>query len=446
MNITIRPKGQLDLLSQHEISLLEKSNNNPIAELFRKCALAVLSCGSANDDCHALFEKYKRFEINVSRSSRGVQLDLVNAPDEAFVGKTLIRGIQDHLFAVLRDIVYTQYQVPIWESNGQTASDIVFNILRNARSLKPRKKPNMVVCWGGHAISDQEYHYTKEVGYQLGLRSLDICTGCGSGAMKGPMKGATIAHGKQRQNNGRYIGITEPGIIASEAPNAIVNELIIMPNIEKRLEAFVRLGHGIIVFPGGVGTCEEILYLLGILMHPKNKEISLPLVFTGPKKSKSYFLALDNFIQLTLGENASKLYKIIIDDPISVAKYMQSGMKKVQESRQASDDAYHFNWLLHIDYDFQTAFDPIHEHMAKLNLHKNQPSEQLAANLRRAFSGIVAGNVKEQYVGAIQQYGPYQINGDKNIMQQLDILLNSFIAQKRMKISGVYQPCYKIIS
>ena len=31
-------------------------------------------------------------------------------------------------------------------------------------------------------------------------------------------------------------------------------------------EAFVRVGHGIIVFPGGVGTAEEILYLLGVLV------------------------------------------------------------------------------------------------------------------------------------------------------------------------------------
>ena len=32
--------------------------------------------------------------------------------------------------------------------------------------------------------------------------------------MKGPMKGATIGHSKQRITDGRYLGITEPGIIA----------------------------------------------------------------------------------------------------------------------------------------------------------------------------------------------------------------------------------------
>ena len=55
--------------------------------------------------------------------------------------------------------------------------------------------------------------------------------------MKGPMKGATIAHAKQRIHGGRYLGLTEPGIIAAEAPNPIVNELVILPDIEKRLEA-----------------------------------------------------------------------------------------------------------------------------------------------------------------------------------------------------------------
>ena len=84
------------------------------------------------------------------------------------------------------------------------------------------------------------------------------------------MKGATIGHAKQRIRGGRYVGITEPGIIASESPNPIVNSLVIMPDMEKRLEAFVRLGHGIIVFPGGVGTAEEILYLLGVL-HASRK-------------------------------------------------------------------------------------------------------------------------------------------------------------------------------
>ena len=78
------------------------------------------------------------------------------------------------------------------EAPWKSITEAIFHILRNASVLKPRIDPNVVVCWGGHSISREEYDYTKRVGYELGLRGLDICTGCGPGAMKGPMKGATI--------------------------------------------------------------------------------------------------------------------------------------------------------------------------------------------------------------------------------------------------------------
>ena len=98
----------------------------------------------------------------------------------------------------------------------------------------------MVVCWGGHSINENEYLYARRVGNQLGLRELNICTGCGPGAMEAPMKGAAVGHAQQRYKDSRFIGMTEPSIIAAEPPNPLVNELIIMPDIEKRLEAFVR--------------------------------------------------------------------------------------------------------------------------------------------------------------------------------------------------------------
>jgi len=348
---------------------------------------------------------------------------------------------------VLRDIVHLQAQVSVWEGQGESITDMVFRTLRNARALKPRKRPSLIVCWGGHSISDYEYDYTKEVGYRLGLRGLDICTGCGIGAMKGPMKGAYIAHGKQRTTkDSRYIGISEPGIIASEAPNAIVSELIIMPDIEKRLEAFVRSGHGIIVFPGGAGTAEEILYILGVLLHEKNANVELPLVFTGPEKSRAYFEQMDKFIGDTIGEKAQSLYEIIIDDPIKVAKTMNSAMQKVHRNRRKLDDAFFYNWSLHIDEPFQHAFDPTHENMASLNLNKNQSDASLAANLRRAFSGIVAGNIKPNGIDAIKKHGVYKLDGDPEIMKSLDKLLTSFADQQRMKLSGKYIPCYELVT
>jgi predicted Rossmann-fold nucleotide-binding protein len=446
----ISPEGRLEVLSKAEVVKLLDSGQGGLYQTFRNCALAVLNCGSSIDDGKELLERYKSFDISIVQRERGIKLDIKGAPAIAFVDGKMIKGIHEHLFAVLRDIVFVSNEVtdnPKFDmSRSEGITDSVFHILRNANVLRPQRNPNLVVCWGGHSINRVEYNYSKEVGYQMGLRDLDICTGCGPGAMKGPMKGATIGHAKQRLTGGRYLGISEPGIIAAESPNPIVNDLVIMPDIEKRLEAFVRTGHGIIVFPGGAGTAEEILYILGILLHPDNAEIPFPLIFTGPESSREYFKQINEFIGMTLGEEAQQRYKIIVDDPEMVAREMQMAIKEVREFRKSRSDAYYFNWLLKIDEEFQRPFKPNHENMRSLRLHKNQATHLLAANLRRAFSGVVAGNVKDEGIRAIEKYGHFEIHGDSEIMGPMDSLLSAFVKQSRMKLPGkAYVPCYRVI-
>jgi predicted Rossmann-fold nucleotide-binding protein len=446
----ISPEGRLEVLSKTEVAKLLDTSQGGLYKVFRSCALAVLNCGSSIDDGKELLERYSSFDISIIQRERGIKLDIRGAPAIAFVDGQMIKGIHEHLFAVLRDIVYVNFEVvdnPKFDlTRPEGITDAVFHILRNANVLRPQRNPNLVVCWGGHSINRVEYNYSKEVGYQLGLRELDICTGCGPGAMKGPMKGAAIGHAKQRLQGGRYLGISEPGIIAAESPNPIVNDLVIMPDIEKRLEAFVRTGHGILVFPGGAGTAEEILYILGILLHPDNAEMPFPLVFTGPASSREYFEQIDGFIGATLGAEAQKRYKIIVDDPEAVAKEMQMGIRQVREFRKSRSDAYYFNWALKIDQEFQRPFKPTHENMRNLSLHKNQEKHLLAANLRRAFSGVVAGNVKEEGIRAIEKYGQFEIDGEDEIMRPMDALLASFVEQSRMKLPGkAYTPCYRIV-
>lgn len=361
MRASISPRGTMSLLSQLEIERLKKSSNSQLYKLFRNCCLAVLNAGSNTDSSAEIYDKYQDFSVNIIRKERGIKIELIEPPEEAFVDGELIVGIRELLESVLRDILFTgeRYsEEELKDADSATLTHVVFDILRNARTVQAMQEPDMVVCWGGHSISEEEYKYTKEVGYQLGLRGLNICTGCGPGAMKGPMKGATIGHAKQRISGGRYLGLTEPGIIAAEPPNPIVNELVILPDIEKRLEAFIRCAHGIVIFPGGAGTAEELLYLLGILMHPKNQQQSLPVILTGPESSRDYFEALDEFIIETLGEEARQLYRIIIADPASVAQHMSAGMASVKQYRRDSGDAYYFNWTLFIDDNFQRPFVP----------------------------------------------------------------------------------------
>ncbi|WP_437612504.1 nucleotide 5'-monophosphate nucleosidase PpnN [Erwinia sp. V71] len=449
----ISPLGAMDLLSQLEVDMLKQTASSDLYQLFRNCSLAVLNSGSQIDNSQELLSRFESFDINVLRRERGVKLELINPPEDAFVDGRIIRALQANLFAVLRDILFVNGQLSSAErfqhldlDDSIHITNLVFSILRNARALHIGEDPNMVVCWGGHSINAIEYQYCRSVGAQLGLRELNICTGCGPGVMEAPMKGAAVGHAQQRYKEGRFIGLTEPSIIAAEPPNPLVNELIIMPDIEKRLEAFVRIAHGIIIFPGGVGTAEELLYLLGILMNPENSDQVLPLILTGPKESADYFRVLDQFIVNTVGEEARRHYTIIIDDAAEVARQMKKAMPQVKENRRESGDAYSFNWSLRIAPELQVPFMPTHENMASLNLYPNQPPEQLAAALRRAFSGIVAGNVKEIGISQIREKGPYKLHGDARMMHHMDDLLQGFVAQHRMKLPGTaYIPCYEII-
>ncbi len=102
---------------------------------------------------------------------------------------------------MLRDILFVYGQIhntvrfPNLDLESSVhITNLVFSILRNARALHVGEAPNMIVCWGGHSINENEYLYARRVGTQLGLRELNICTGCGPGAMEAPMKGAAVGH------------------------------------------------------------------------------------------------------------------------------------------------------------------------------------------------------------------------------------------------------------
>ncbi|MCW8845104.1 MAG: nucleotide 5'-monophosphate nucleosidase PpnN [Gammaproteobacteria bacterium] len=451
MDATVTPEGSLEVLSQQEVQQLRHLGEGGMHELFRRCCLAVLNSGSEVDDARLVFDQHKNFDIELIQQDRGIRLKVSNAPEQAFVDGRMIRGLREHLFAVLRDVVYMRTvlaDTSVFDPESSAGiTNSVFHALRHARILHSNGDPNIAVCWGGHAISREEYDYTKKVGYQLGLRGMNICTGCGPGAMKGPMKGATIAHAKQRIVGGRYLGLTEPGIIAAEPPNAIVNELVILPDIEKRLEAFVRVGHSFIVFPGGVGTAEEILYLLGILLHPGNADLPFPLVFSGPASAADYFKQIDRFLRFMLGESIASRYEIVTDDPARAAHLAHQGTQVVKEYRQQQNDAYFFNWMLSVDPGFQHPFKVDHESMRSLSLHRDLPSHVLASNLRKAFSGIVTGNVKEHGIRMVEEQGPFEIIGEPGLATQISDLLKAFVAQKRMRLPTTeYKPCFTIIS
>ena len=108
----VSPRGTLELLSQLEVDRLRQVRDSSVYELFRRCALAVLNCDDTTDDAAEVYARYADFGIEIEHRARGIKLHLKNAPACAFVDGTVMNGVRDHLFAVLRDMVFLSGEVP----------------------------------------------------------------------------------------------------------------------------------------------------------------------------------------------------------------------------------------------------------------------------------------------------------------------------------------------
>jgi pyrimidine/purine-5'-nucleotide nucleosidase len=148
------------------------------------------------------------------------------------------------------------------------------------------------------------------------------------------------------------------------------------------VRALVRLGRGIIVLPGGgVGTAEEILDLLGILLREENASLQFPLIFTGPTISAPYLEQIDRFIGLQLVDR----------HPAGVPAPIRAYTRGYGRAGPAS----------------------------------RSQAARTCSRLAPAFSGIVASNVKEDGMRRIEAHGSFEIHGDRGMMQSLDALLRA---------------------
>ena len=199
----VAPRGSLENLSQEEIAKLLDTGQGGLYPLFRKCALAVLNSGSDDRQRQGDLRALPGLRHRARAPGLGHQARNEARAGQAFVDGEMIRGIKEHLFAVLRDVIYIANEIIDSGRFDLTnpGCDHQCRVPHPAQCARARvqgpAQPGGVLGRPFHRRRE-EYQYTKRVGYELGLRGLDVCTGCGPGAMKGPMKGATIGHAKQR--------------------------------------------------------------------------------------------------------------------------------------------------------------------------------------------------------------------------------------------------------
>jgi len=103
--------------------------------------------------------------------------------------------------------------------------------------------------------------------------------------------------------------------------------------------------------------------------------------------------------------------------------------RDVREWRRQSNDSYNFQLAAADSTRIPDAvrWSTNEKHAIRFELGKDHAGAHLAAICVRAFSGIVAGNVKEAGVKAIEKHGPFEIRGDRAIVSALDTLLTGFV-------------------
>ena len=161
MHVQLNPTGVLNLLSKLEVDLLQQSSTIERYRLFRNCVLAVLNVGSHTDSSYEIYNKYQDFDITLLARERGIKIELTNPPESAFVDGKIIAGIHEHIFSVIRDILFIYQRHEEQITDPRAITHMVFDILRNADALEVNKDPNMVVCWGGHSINEEDRKSTR---------------------------------------------------------------------------------------------------------------------------------------------------------------------------------------------------------------------------------------------------------------------------------------------
>ncbi len=394
------------------------------------------------NDAREIRHKFRHMEISVKRTSSKIKLKLKNVPTDClYDGENVIWAAVEHITSALRDTVFSPKK-PAENCTHGECSRYVKRFSENASLLYRGERGLVVFIWGGHRVNREEYEFAKQVAYWLALALPDMenITGCGAGIMKAPFKGAQVAYAKQRAwerfGPRDFIGLTEKNILAAEPPNELVNRVVIYPNIEQRMEAFIRASHRGRAHPGGAGTLEEVLTMLAVLAHPDNKGMVYPFDLV-EHEGGQYFLSIIGFLRTCFGTDLDPFYTLHLGSPSTYAKH-------VVETTSELPMRYLWNDDIVVDKTLQESPPVTFESMEALDLSRNQPKDMLLVNLRRFFSSIVHLSVKDPDL--LDSWGDERplLKGDPDILAAVDHLMRDLEAQGRIHPNPNYSRPYRI--
>jgi len=153
----------------------------------------------------------------------------------------------------------------------------------------------VITIFGGAKV-DKEGDYAKkayEIARKFVEHEVSVLTGGGPGIMDAANCGAASVHKEHKCRKSDTIGIAVSGIDAWFASECYY-DTIRVSYFFMRKWLLIRYSVGFVIFPGGLGTMDELFDLLNLLKHHKIPEF--PIILIG----KEYWQPLLDFQDMAL--------------------------------------------------------------------------------------------------------------------------------------------------
>lgn len=113
-----------------------------------------------------------------------------------------------------------------------------------------------VFCGSRFGRANQYQLIAKQLGTQLADRHIELVYGGSQSGIMGTISQAVL------DNNGEVLGIYPENLFKSELPRHNATRLITTKTIDERKELLMDQADAFLVFPGGIGTLEELTQAL----------------------------------------------------------------------------------------------------------------------------------------------------------------------------------------
>lgn len=113
-----------------------------------------------------------------------------------------------------------------------------------------------VFCGSRFGRANQYQLVAKQLGTQLAARHIELVYGGSQSGIMGTISQAAL------DNNGDVLGIYPENLFKSELPRQNATRLITTKTIDERKKLLLTEADAFLVFPGGIGTLEELMQAL----------------------------------------------------------------------------------------------------------------------------------------------------------------------------------------